>query len=132
MGFTKRELIEFFNSLTELVSEENRKEAEFQIQVFMDSFEKSCPYETTVHRGKEITYLPSVHVAAMPKSIQQKIMEEVMAHLKENGNYSPENAERAMSSELCDLEALLDIEKYAVKLEQEKKKTQERNRGGRK
>ena len=32
MGFTKRELIEFFDSLTELVSKENRKEAEFQIQ----------------------------------------------------------------------------------------------------
>lgn len=102
MGFTKRELIEFFDRLTGLVSEENRKEAEFQIQVFMDSFEKSYPYETTAHMGKDMPCHPSVHVASMPEPIQREIKEEVTARLRETGDYSPENVECAMNSKLCD------------------------------
>ena len=131
MGFTKRELIEFFDRLTGLVSEENRKEAEFQIQVFMDSFEKSYPYETAAHTGKDMPYHPSVHVALMPEPIQRELKEEVTARLRETGDYSPENVECAMNSKLCDLEELVNIEKYIKKLGQEQKKMQERNRGGR-
>lgn len=130
MGFTKRELIEFFNSLTELVSEENQKEARFLIQTFMDGFEKSYPYET-IHTEKEILSFPACHIVALPEPIQQKIKEDVSARLKEIGDYSPENVERAMNSKLCDMEELLDIQKYTAKLEQEKRKMLERNRGGR-
>lgn len=130
MGFTKRELIEFFNSLTELVSEENQKEARFLIQTFIDGFEKSYQYET-IHTEKEILSFPACHIAALPESIQQEIREEVGARLIETGNYSPENVERAMDSKLCDLEELLDIEKYAGKMETQHTKMQERSRGGR-
>lgn len=131
MGFTKRELVEFFDSLTALVSEENRKEADFQIQVFMDRFEKSYPYETAVRAENEVSYHPSTYVAAMPASMQHEIMKDVMAHLRETGNYSPQNMECAMNSKLCDLEGLLDIGKYTGKLGQTQKKIQERNRDGR-
>lgn len=131
MGITKRELIGFFDSLTELVSEENRKEAEFLIQTFMDGFEKSYQYETTNYTEKETVFFPACYVAALPEPIQQEIREEVSARLKETGNYSPENVERAMDSKLCDLEELLDIEKYAGKLETQHRKMQERSRGGR-
>lgn len=131
MGFTRRELIGFFDSLTELVSEENRKEAEFLIQTFMDSFEKSYQYETTSYTEKETASFPACYVAAMPESVQQEIREEVSARLKEIGNYSPESVDRAMDSRLCDLEELLDIAKYAGKLEAQHRKISERSRGGR-
>lgn len=131
MGFTKRELVEFFDSLTELVREENRKEAEFLIQTFMDSFEKSYPYEMTIHTGKETVSFPACYVAAMPDIVQQEIREEVSARLNETGNYSPESVDRAMDSRLCDLEELLDIARYAGKLEVQNRKTQDRSRGGR-
>lgn len=131
MGFTKRELVGLFDSLTELVSEDNRKEAEFLIQTFMDSFEKSYPYEMTIHTGKETVSFSACYVAAMPETVQQEIREEVSARLKEAGNYSPESVERAMDSRLCDLEELLDVEKYAGKLEAQHRKIQERSRGGR-
>lgn len=131
MGFTKRELTEFFDSLTELVNEENRKEARFLIQIFTDSYEKSYPYETTIYTEKEILSFSACHIAALPEPIQQEIREEVGARLIETGNYSPENVERAMDSKLCDLEELLDIEKYAGKLETHHTKMQERSRGGR-
>lgn len=131
MGFTKRELVEFFDSLTELVREENRKESEFLIQTFMDSFEKSYPYEMTIHTGKETVSFPACYVAAMPDIVQQEIREEVSARLNETGNYSPESVDRAMDSRLCDLEELLDIARYAGKLEVQNRKTQDRSRGGR-
>lgn len=131
MGFTKRELVGFFDSLTELVSEEKRKEAEFLIQTFMDGFEKSYQYETTNYTEKETVFFPACYVAALPEPIQQEIREEVDTRLKETGNYSSENVERAMDSKLCDLEELLDIEKYAGKLETQHTKMQERSRGGR-
>lgn len=131
MGFTKRELVEFFDSLTELVSEENRKEAEFLIQTFIDDFEKSYPYETTIHMEGQTVSFPACYVSSMSESIQQEIREEVSARLWETGNYSPENVDRAMDSRLCDLEELLDIAKYAGKLEVKNRKTQDRSRGGR-
>lgn len=131
MGFTKRELVGFFDSLTELVSEENRKEAEFLIRTFMEGFEKSYPYETASYMGKETVSFSARHVAALPESIQQEIREEVSACLKETGNYSPESVDRAMDSRLCDLEELLDIAKYAGKLETQHKKILERSKGGR-
>lgn len=131
MGFTKRELTEFFDSLTELVSEENRKEAEFLIQTFIDDFEKSYPYETTIYTDKETASFPVCYVAAMPESVQQEIRKEVSARLRDTGNYSPESVDRAMDSRLCDLEELLDIAKYAGKLEVQNRKTQGRSRGGR-
>ncbi len=77
MGFTKRELVGFFDSLTDLVSEENRKEAEFLIRTFMEGFEKSYPYETASYMGKETVSFSARHVAALPESIQQEIREEV-------------------------------------------------------
>ena len=130
MGFTKRELVGFFDSLTELVREEKRKEAEFLIQTFMDSFEKSYQYEMTIHTGKETVSFSTCYVAAMPDIVQQEIREEVSARLKETGNYSPESVERAMDSRLCDLEELLDIAKYAGKVEAQHRKISERSRGG--
>ncbi len=130
MGFTKRELIGFFDSLTELVREENRKEAEFLIQTFMDNFEKSYQYEMTIHTGKETVSL-ACYVVALPDIVQQEIREEVSARLREIGNYSPESVDHAMDSRLCDLEELLDIAKYAGKLEVQNRKTQDRSRGGR-
>lgn len=41
MGFTKLELVQFFDGLTELVSEENRGKARVQIRKFLLSFEKA-------------------------------------------------------------------------------------------
>ena len=67
----------------------------------------------------------------MPESVQQEIRKEVSARLRDTGNYSPESVDRAMDSRLCDLEELLDIAKYAGKLEVQNRKTQGRSRGGR-
>lgn len=45
MGFTKLELVQFFDRLTELVSEENKEKARVQIREFFLDFEKATNME---------------------------------------------------------------------------------------
>ncbi len=49
MGFTKWELVQFFDGLTELVSDENKGKARVQIRKFLLEFEKSYQYEGRKH-----------------------------------------------------------------------------------
>lgn len=45
MGFTKRELIQFFDRLMELIGEENKRKAKVMIRRFMLDFEAGYQYE---------------------------------------------------------------------------------------
>ena len=47
-------------------------------------------------------------IAAMPDSMQEEIKQKVIAALKEHGECTPENIDRAMSSKIYDLEDLID------------------------
>lgn len=111
MGFTKSELIQFFDGLTELVSEENREKARVQIRKFLLSFEKSYQYEDTVmHRG--VPYLPPYYIEAMPQAVQEEIREKLAVKLTEQGEYTAEKLERLMRSKIRDLEGLIDVKEY--------------------
>lgn len=45
MGFTKLELVQFFDRLTELVSEENKEKARVQIREFFSILKKATNME---------------------------------------------------------------------------------------
>ena len=112
MGFTKLELVQFFDGLTELVSEENRGKARVQIRKFLLSFEKSYQYEDAVtHSG--VPYQPPYYISAMPQAIQEEIRERLTAKLTEQGEYTPEKVEHFMRSRIYDLDGLIDIKDYA-------------------
>lgn len=74
MGFPKRELIQFFDRLMELVREECQIEAKFLAGMFLIEFERKYQYETEITE-KEKPYLLIYHMAAMPETMRQKIRE---------------------------------------------------------
>lgn len=129
MAMTKRELIQFLNELVELASEENKSRAILVKEKFIDDFEKKYEYEKEVQT--EITELPPYYIAAMSDTVQEEIKEKVIAALVEHGECTPENVERAMCSKIYDLDDLIDIKEYVRLAEEEqKKKTAEQKRGG--
>lgn len=130
MGFTRRELIEFLDGLVELASKENKVKAVLVKEKFLNDFEKTYGYEKEVIT--EVSKLPPHYIAAMPDSVQEEIKQKVIAALKEHGEYTPENVERAMSSKIYDLEALIDIREYVERMEaKQRKKADQKRRGGR-
>lgn len=109
MGFTKLELVQFFDRLTELVSEENKEKARVQIREFFLDFEKSYQYgDAVMQRG--VTYLPPYYISTMPQTMQEEIREK----LTEAGEYTPERVEELMRSKINDLEELIDIKDYTA------------------
>ena len=130
MGFTRRELIEFLDGLVELASEENKVKAVLAKEKFLNEFEETYGYEKEVIT--EVSKLPPYYIAAMPDSMQEEIKQKVIAALKEHGECTPENVDRAMSSKIYDLEDLIDIREYVRKMEAEqRKKAEQKRRGGR-
>lgn len=127
---TKRELIEFLDGLVELASEENKEKAVLVKEKFINGFEKSYEYGQEVQ--KESPFLPSYHIAAMPDSVQEEIRQKVIAALTEHGECTPENIDRAMNSQICDLKKLIDVHEYVKRTETEqRKKAEQKRRGGR-
>lgn len=127
---TKQELIEFLDRLVELVSEENKTKAVLVKEKFINNFEKSYEYEKEV--VAEVSYLPSHYIAAMPDSVQEEIKQKVIAALTEHGECTPENIDRAMNSQICDLKKWIDVHEYVKRMETEqRKKTEQKRRGGR-
>mgnify|MGYP004663478695 FL=1 len=127
---TKKELIKFLDGLVELVSEENKAKAVLAKEKFLSDFEKSYGYEKEVIT--EASKLPPHYIAAMPDSVQEEIRQKVIVALTEHGECTPENVDRAMSSKIYDLEALIDIRVYVERMEAEqRKKAEQKRRGGR-
>lgn len=111
MGFTKWELVQFFDGLTELVSEENKEKAKIQIRKFFLDFEKRYQYEDAViQRG--VPYLPPYYISTMPQTMQEEIREKLTVKLTEQGEYTPERVEEFMCSKIRELEELVDIKDY--------------------
>ena len=130
MGFTRRELIEFLDGLVELASEENKVKAVLAKEKFLNEFEETYGYKKEVKT--EVSNLPPYYIAAMPDSMQEEIKQKVIAALKEHGECTPENVDRAMSSKIYDLEDLIDIREYVERMEAEqRKKAEQKRRGGR-
>ena len=111
MGFTKWELVQFFDGLTELVSEENREKARVQIRKFMLDFEKSYQYEDAVMKRDE-PYITPYFISVMPQAAQEEIREKLTVKLTEQGEYTPERVEQSMRSQINDLKELIDIREY--------------------
>lgn len=127
---TKKELIEFLDGLVELASEENKEKAVLVKEKFINGFEKNYEYEQEVQ--KESPFLPSYYIAAMPDSAQEEIRQKVIAALTEHGECTPENIDRAMNSQICDLKKWVDVHEYVKRMETEqRKKTEQKRRGGR-
>lgn len=111
MGFTKCELVQFFDGLTELVSEENRGKARVQIRKFLLDFEKSYQYEdAAMQRG--VPYLPPYYISAMPQAVQEEIREELAEKLTGQGENTPERIEQLMRLQIYELKELIDIREY--------------------
>ena len=123
---TKKELIKFLDGLVELVSEENKAKAVLAKEKFLSDFEKSYGYEKEVIT--EASKLPPHYIAAMPDSVQEEIRQKVIVALTEHGECTPENVDRAMSSKIYDLEALIDIREYVERMEAEQRKKAEQKR----
>ena len=131
MGFIKKELIQYKEKLMELVSEENKTEAEVLIRSFMSDFEKSYGYETEVKR--EAVIQKPYYVAALPEDMQEEIRQRVTAKLTELGIFTPENLENAMGSKVCELDGLIETREYIQRIEEEQQKqAAEQRKGGRK
>ncbi|MDE6252617.1 MAG: hypothetical protein K2M78_08265 [Lachnospiraceae bacterium] len=111
MGFTKLELVQFFDGLTELVSEENKDKARVQIRDFFLDFENSYQYEDAVMR-RGVPYLPPYYISTMPQTMQEEIREKLTVKLTEQGEYTPERVKEFMCSKIHDLEELIDIKDY--------------------
>ena len=127
---TKKELIEFLDELVELASEKNKEKAVLVKEKFINGFEKNYEYEQEVQ--KESPFLLSYYIAAMPDSVQEEIRQKVIAALTEHGECTPENIDRAMNSQICDLKKLIDVHEYVERMETEqRKKTEQKRRGGR-
>ena len=118
MGFTKWELIQFFDGLIELVSEENREKARGQIRKFLLDFEKCYQYEDAATQ-RDVPYMPPYYISAMPQTMQEEIREKLTVKLTEQGEYTPERVEELMCSKICDLEGLIDIKDYTEWAEDE-------------
>ncbi len=118
MGFTKLELVQFFDGLTELVSEENRGKARVQIRKFLLEFEKSYQYEDAVMQ-RNVPYIPPYYIPAMPQAVQEEIREKLVAKLTEQGENTPEQVEQFMRSQIYDLKGLIDIKEYVEWVDKE-------------
>ena len=126
---TRRELIEFLDSLVELAGEGNKAKAILVREQFLSSFEKSYEYEEVF---TEVSGLPPHYVAEMPGDVQEEIRKKVTAALTEAGECTLDNIDRAMASKIHDLEALIDVREYIGRIESEqKKKGEQERRGGR-
>ena len=112
MGFTKSELVRFFDELKGLISEENQSEANLMIRRFVLDFEKNYKYEDAVLQ-KNVPYVPPCYISMMPQTFQEEIRLKLTEKLTELGEYSPENVEQAMHSKIYDLRELIDITEYA-------------------
>lgn len=112
MGFTKSELVQFFDELTGLISEENQSEANLLIRGFILDFEKRYKYEDAALQ-KKVPYVPPFYIPVMPQTFQEEIRLKLTEKLTELGEYSPENVEQAMRSKIYDLRELIDITEYA-------------------
>lgn len=111
MGFTKRELVQFFDELTGFISEEKQSKAKILIRGFILDFEKSYKYEDAVLQ-KDVPYVPPYYISAMPQSLQEEIRRKMTAKLTELGEYSPEKVEYMMHFKIYDLKELIDIKDY--------------------
>lgn len=111
MGFTKRELVQFFDELTGFISEEKQSKAKILIRGFILDFEKSYKYEDAVLQ-KDVPYVPPYYISAMPQSFQEEIRRKLTAKLTELGEYSPEKVEHMMHFKIYDLKELIDIKDY--------------------
>ncbi len=111
MGFTKRELIQFFDRLTELIGKGNKRKAKAMVRRFRLDFEAGYQYENG-EMQKDVSYLPPFYIAAMSQSLQDEIKQKVTARLAELGEYSPEMVECAMCSKIYDLGELIEINDY--------------------
>lgn len=120
MDFTKKELIKFMDEPVELASEENKIKAIMVKEKFISDFEKSYGFEKEAET--KVSYQPPHYVAAMPDSMQEEIREKVISDLTEHGECTPENIDRAMNTQIYDLEDLIDIREYVRRLEKERKK----------
>lgn len=112
MGFTKSELVRFFDELKGLISEENQSEANLMIRRFVLDFEKNYKYEDAVLQ-KNVPYVPPCYISMMPQTFQEEIRLKLTEKLTELGEYSLENVEQAMHSKIYDLRGLIDITEYA-------------------
>ena len=102
MGFTKLELVQFFDGLMELVSEENRGKARVQIRKFLLEFEKSYQYEDAVTQ-RNVPYIPPYYIPAMPQAVQEEIREKLAAKLTGQKENVAERIEQFMRSQIYDL-----------------------------
>ena len=112
MGFTKKELVQFFDELTGFISEEKQSKAKILIRGFILDFEKSYKYEDAVLQ-KDVPYVPPYYISAMPQSFQEDIRRKLTAKLTELGEYSSEKVEHMMHFKIYDLKVLIDIKDYA-------------------
>ena len=118
MGFTKWELVQFFDGLTELVSDENKGKARVQIRKFLLEFEKSYQYEDAVMQ-RNVPYLPPYYIPAMPQAVQDEIRKKLTAKLTGQGENTPEQVEQFMRSQIYDLKGLIDIKEYVAWVDKE-------------
>lgn len=118
MGFTKWELVQFLDGLTELVSDENKGKARVQIRKFLLEFEKSYQYEDAVMQ-RNVPYLPPYYIPAMPQAVQDEIREKLTAKLTGQGENTPEQVEQFMRSQIYDLKGLIDIKEYVEWVDKE-------------
>ena len=118
MGFTKLELVQFFDGLTELVSEENRGKSSVRIRKFLLEFEKRYQYEDAVMQ-RTVPYIPPYYIPAMPQAVQEEIREKLVAKLAEQGENTPEQVEQFMRSQIYDLKGLIDIKEYVEWVDKE-------------
>lgn len=112
------------DELVELASKENKSKAVLVKEKFISDFERNYEYEQEVET--EITELLPYHIAAMPDSMQEEIKVKVIAALTELGECTPENVERAMSSQIHDLDDLIDIQEYIRTIEEQRKRTEQK------
>lgn len=112
MGFTKRELVRFFDELTGLIGEEKQSEAKILIRRFILDFEKSYKYDDAVMQ-KDVPYVPPYYISVMSQVFQEKIRQKLTERLTELDEYSPEKVEQMMHFRIYDLKELIDIEEYA-------------------
>lgn len=118
MGFTKWELVQFLDGLTELVSDENKGKARVQIRKFLLEFEKSYQYEDAVMQ-RNVPYLPPYYIPAMPQAVQDEIRKKLTAKLTGQGENTPEQVEQFMRSQIYDLKGLIDIKEYVEWVDKE-------------
>ena len=81
MGFTKSELVQFFDELTGLINEENQSEANLLIRGFVLDLEKSYKYEDAALQ-KNVPYVPPFYIPVMPRTFQEEIRLKITEYAK--------------------------------------------------